>query len=312
MSNLRGAVVLVLLGLLSLSLQFATEESAQAAQGSCVATERGYRCIYGPFEVGEGENDISIRSAAIPEEGYITGARIAVVDEEGDLVDRHHIHLHHSTFLDPTSPSLLCPHLDGSVLYMSGKERTRMQFPVGYGVHWKNASPEEGRPPYWLLSGMLMGMHPGTEDEVYIRLNLSFEEMEANLTPVRTEFQAVTDCRNSSEYDVLKGSGTDGRYRRTLEFEWPVDARFVWGVGHMHDGGIKLSFRNQTRDESVLTSRALYADPDQPWDLTGTTTWSSQEGLAVSAGDLMRLSVVYNSKRTWRDVMGNLRITFAQ
>lgn len=314
--HMGALIALAALSIVGIELSLVSSP-ASAAEGSCVRTQRGYRCLYGPFSVAEGENSFSFQAAAIPREGFITGARVAVVDASGSNVSRHHIHLHHSDWLDPTTTSVLCPNWAGSVIYMSGKERTKMVFPEGHGFHWKNTAPDETSEaasetgdPYWAFSTMLMGMHPGMEDEVYLRLNLLFKGMRADLQPVQTEFQSVTHCTNASTFDIEKGAGADGRYRRTLDFEWPVDARFVWGTGHMHDGGIKLSFRNVTRDQRVLLSRALYADGR--WDLTGTTTWSSQRGLKASAGDLVRLKAVYDSTHQWDDVMGNLRITFTR
>lgn len=75
---------------------------------------------------------------------------------------------------------------------------------------------------------------------------------------------------------------------------------------------IVFTVANRTRGTRVFVSRAIYGDPLKPWNLTGTTTWSSSRGKRVEAGDKMRLIAVYDSTRTRRDVMGNLRVSFAR
>ena len=294
-----------------------TIESAEAAEGSCARTKRGYRCMYGPFTVTEGISSLDFQAATIPRAGFITRGRVTVVDDAGNPVSGHHVHLHHSAWLDPTTPSLLCKGWPGSLVYMSSKERSRMRFPDGYGFYWKNIAPDpsleaesETGAPYWRFVADLMGMHAGMEEEVFLRLSFSFKGEDAALEPVQTEFLSINHCRSPHTFDVVVGSGTDGRYRRSIDFEWPEDGRFVWGTGHLHDGGIKLSVQNVTRGERVYVSRALYTDRSDPWWLTGMTTWSSAEGSLVAGGDVMRLTATYDSTHDWDDVMGNLRITY--
>ncbi len=86
----------------------------------------------------------------------------------------------------------------------------------------------------------------------------------------------------------------------------PLDGRFVWGAGHMHDGAIKLVLRNVTDGKRVLVSRALYPRA-KSWFITGVTTYRGAPGIRADEGDVMRVTAVYDSTRNRRDVMGNLR-----
>jgi hypothetical protein len=82
----------------------------------------------------------------------------------------------------------------------------------------------------------------------------------------------------------------------------PTGGRFVFLGGHLHDGGLKIRLSADKRH--LFTSRALYRKRGDPWFLTGMTTDTWSPGLTVKRGTRLKLTSVYNSRRTWRDVMG--------
>jgi hypothetical protein len=86
----------------------------------------------------------------------------------------------------------------------------------------------------------------------------------------------------------------------------PYDGRFVFGWGHVHDGGIRMVLKNVTKERRIFTSRALY-ESDRRWNLTGTTTFTSARGVRANDGDVLRLTAVYDSRHEWLDAMANLR-----
>lgn len=62
--------------------------------------------------------------------------------------------------------------------------------------------------------------------------------------------------------------------------------------------------KNATTGEHLFTSRARYDMRDEPWYLTKMSLFSELPGIAVEAGDELRLTAVYDSSRNWQDVMG--------
>lgn len=274
-----------------------------SAESECVKTKRGYSCTYGPLTVGPGENDFKAPFAAPSVPGYITYARAGLFEADGDPVPGHAVHLHHSSWWDTTESGVFCDARYGLV-YITGKERTRMDYPDGHGYYWSGGGEE------FLWDAMLDNMHDMTMT-VYVRLKLHFAEVErGSLEGVINNWLPVTGCGDSDTFNVTKGEGSDGKTRRSATFEMPTPGRFVWGTGHMHDGGLKMIFRNVTKGQRIFTSQALYDDPRQNWYLTGTTTFSSERGVRADEGDELKVIAVYDSNRSWQDVMGNLRASF--
>ena len=293
---------LLALALLS-GLPASTSAADAAPTSSCVKTAEGYRCLYGPVDVEEGENIVNATVPAPPKKGWITYARATLVDGSGRRIENHAVHLHHASWREPLKRQVICSYPE--LIYISGKERTRMQYPAGYGYLW-DGDPETG----WRLNSMLHGMHPGATTKAFIRLNYHFTPFEdADLVPVRNNWLPATGCGNGDEWTVTKGSGSGGFHRqKTDPIPMPASGRFVWGTGHLHDGGIKLVFRNLTKGTVIFRSTAIYASGR--WDLTGTTRWSSATGVHVDKGDQVQVRAVYDSTNTWTDVMGNLRASF--
>ncbi len=298
--RVRCAAVAVSVVLLVMTLGI----PAQAVpESECVRTKRGFACTYGPLTLGPGENEFGGTVAAPRPSGYITYARARLVERDGDPVPGHAVHLHHSSWANPDESGTYCvPRY--ALVYITGKERTRMDYPDGYGYYW------EGRTDSFIWDAMLDNMHDMTMT-VYVRLNLHFERAEeGTLQGVTNNWLPATGCTDSNEFDVTKGEGEDGKTRRSATFEMRESGRFVWGTGHMHDGGLRMIFRNVTRGERIFASRALYDDPRQDWYLIGTTNFSSAHGIHADEGDILEVTAVYDSTHSWRNVMGNLRASY--
>ena len=274
----------------------------------CRVTEAGYTCFYGPYEVGPGGHEVLRIVPAPNAEGYITDARATLVDRDNDELSRHMVHLHHAVWANPVADDLTCDWMPDR-FFGSGKERTPMHLPDGYGYYWANeassAWPYSGKKG-WGLTAHLDGMHGMTHDGVFIRLRMGFtRSSDATLTPIRPFWIDVNgSCTTNPVFDVAKGSGTDGRFKKSATLDMPVSGEFIGMAGHLHDGGLRLRLANQTTHERVFTSRALYQDRDYPWFLTGMTSFYEAPGRAVDAGDDLRLTAVYDSTHNWDDVMG--------
>ena len=292
----------------SVALGASTPVDRVRVEEGCTPTAGGYRCLAGPIEVRKGApavTPVADLIDAVPESGFITAMRATLLDPQGNAVPRHAVHLHHAVWLNPTRRDMTC---DGfpDRFFATGKERTRIALPAGYGYRWSN---EALPPPYshlshkWLLNYHLDAMHK-SRYEVYIRLDLDFTpDAEAadtsDITPVWFD---VDNC-SDSEFNVPKNGGTRGKYKTTWDFEMPDTGRFVAMAGHLHDGGIKLKVRNRTQKETVFVSHPTYSKRDR-WDLRKMSSFSDASGPTVAAGDELRLIAVYDDSRSWRRVMG--------
>jgi hypothetical protein len=232
--------------------------------------------------------------------------RATLVDTQGNAVARHAVHLHHAVWLNPARRDMTCTRLPDR-FFASGKERTRISLPDGFGYHWSN---DELPAPYshlshkWLLNYHLDAMHKGRFD-VYIRLDLDFTPgTEApSMTDVTPVWMDVRNCTMTSEFNVPKEGGHNGKYKTTWDLVMPDAGRFVAMAGHLHDGGLKLKLRNVTQKQTVFVSRPTYSTHDR-WDLRTMSSFSDSGGPRVGAGDRLRLIAVYDDSRTWKRVMG--------
>lgn len=319
----RASLVLVFL----LTALPATTSSAQVPElppinGTCTETVKGYRCLYGPFSSADADDGALVFTGLVRPpgaSGYITSMRATLVDTYGDFVPRHAVHLHHAVWLNTRKPDMTCPEfpLVGDLLdytpdrfFATGKERTKIQMPSGYGYHWDNRAPDAypGVPPLWAMNTHLHWMHGTHPAQVYIRLNLGFtpDEEAEGMTDVRPVWFDVDNC-SDSEFDVPGPKDPGNNYKLTWDWTMPEGGRFVTLGGHLHDGGRRLALFNRTTDEMVYVSRATYGTKnpaDSSWDLRKMSAYSADPGIDVAAGDTLRLTAVYDHSKNWKDVMG--------
>jgi hypothetical protein len=276
----------------------------------CKEKTWGYRCLYGPYTASydpeEEHSDYDFISPP-PEAGYITSAYATLVDTNGDWVSRHEAHLHHVVFANPNKPNMMCPNLMADTFFASGKERTKIEFPEGYGYYWNNQAPPQypAAPPTWAIVHHVMTMHEGHETDVYVRLDLEFQKVpEGSLIDVEPVWLDVMGCSEDPVFDVLKGSGTNGVFKQTQSMTIPEGGQFVSLGGHLHDGGLKLRLDNVTTGEKVWASRPTYGAASGGWDLRKMSVFSGVPGPHVAAGDELMLTASYDSTHRWKKVMG--------
>lgn len=282
------------------------------SEAGCHETAAGYTCFYGPFSVGAEGKEILELVEAPDEAGYITSARATLVDRYNDPVSQHMVHLHHAVWVNPVERDLACSYLPDR-FFGSGKERTPMRLPDGYGYWWANEAsdhPLAGGRKGWGLNAHLDGMHDMTHRGIYIRLRLGFNPAaEGSLTAIRPFWSDVNgSCTVNPTFDVAKGAGKDNRYEIAHAFYMPVAGRFIGMAGHLHDGGLRLRLRNATDGHRIFRSKALYEDDARRWFLTGMTAFYDDRPrdprLAVDEGDRVKLTAVYDSSRRREDAMG--------
>lgn len=313
---LAGAVMaLLMLAGLALPERADAAPSFSYIDTECKKRGDAYRCFFGPFSYEDAEDHaleitgLTWGTGVIPEPGYITTMRATLVDEHGDKVPRHAVHLHHAVWLNPNKPDMTCPDLFGyeaDRFFATGKERTKIEMPNGYGYYW-DAEPLLGG-PRWAMNTHLHWMHG--EDyapDVRIRFDLGFvpESKAAGLTDVVPVWFDIDNC-SDSEWDV-PGPPGGKRYKATWDYEMPQGGRFIVLGGHLHDGGIKLALRNRTKDKNIYVSEAVYRTKRprmSNWDLREMTVYARASGKRVDEGDELRLTAVYDNKREWPEVMG--------
>ncbi len=323
----RATVVLICL----LTALPTTTSSAQTEvpnyNGKCHEIAKGYKCLYGPFSyedtpidprTGERTGTLVWTGLVRPPDaaGYITSMRATLEDREGEFVPRHAVHLHHAVWLNTSKADMTCEEFPiiGDYLgytpdrfFATGKERTKIGLPDGYGYHWDNEGPSAVPflGPTWAMNTHLHWMHGDEPKEVYIRFNLQFtpEEEADGMTDVRPVWFDIDNC-SDSEFDVpVPGVG----YSPTWDYTMPLGGRFITLGGHLHDGGRRLKLENLTRKKTVYVSRARYRGDDPAmsgWDLRSMSAYSRSAGIRVAAGDKMRLTAVYSDARKWHGVMG--------
>jgi hypothetical protein len=245
--------------------------------------------------------------------------RATLVDGSGRKIAHHMVHLHHAVWVNPTKQDMTCEgfeigngiSVDVDRFFATGKERTKVVFPEGYGYYWNNGTAYGQPNPFWFLAAHLDGMHGSSE--TFIRLNLDFipEAEAAGMIDVKPVWLDVRNCSQDPVYDVVRRPA-----RRTHKEVWPYAmpeaGRFISMGGHLHDGGKRLVLRNRTTRSHIFTSRGVYGMRSDPWYLTGMTSTSGLPGVPVAAGDELVLTSVYDSthrwkpgsRYSWRDVMG--------
>lgn len=322
-AGLRPRVFVALICLLG-AITYAPTSAAFAIPSLswCLRTEWGYRCMYGPVIVPPNQSVELLSGVAAPSEaGYVLSSTARLVDSFGDPIPHDEVHLHHVAWLNPMKHDMTCDGYgpNGEPIFPDydrfigrGKEHIRTVAPEGYGYFWSNQvpQPETQSAPYWVLEGELTGMAGNAN--TYVQYDVGFvpasKESRIDLEPV---FLDIRNCWTNPVYTVREGSGRNGQSERYFFYRMPKGGRFVAGGGHMHDGGIKLVVTNMTEGEVVYTSRAKYGHQEDPWHLTAMSSFRSTKGVRVSKGDLLRLTSVYDSTHTWKDVMAIMILMLA-
>lgn len=270
---------------------------------------------YGPLDIAPGQNVIETAKTLIPqptEDGWIVGFRPNLKLTNGKVPPVDVLHLHHgvwavynrfdSTF--PIFPERFIP---------AGEEKTALELPAPYGYRYSLADR-------WYLNYMI---HNLTAKPFQVSLTYDVDFVPAS-SPQASAMKDVhpiwLDVQNGKIYpvfDVLKGTGTDGKFTypdddptapRVNSYTVPSDGVLVKTFGHLHPGGLYDTFSVTRGDqtEKIFTSKAKYYEPAGAvsWDVSMTTTPDDWD-VAVKAGDTLTLSTTYDTRRaSWYESMG--------
>jgi len=224
-------------------------------------------------------------------DGYITAVYPNLVRSTGVVPRVDVIHLHHGVWVNlgsggrggkregrgrtgakPASKSAASDVGDRGafgreLFFASGEEKTTMILPKGYGYKYKASDK-------WLINYMLHNLLPST-DKVWITYNMDFIPATApgakDIKPARPVWMDVEKGQIYPVFDVLKGSGKNGRYTFPDDATnpygtgkklntWTVDKDSVLlaTAGHLHPGGIHTDRRptSSGRRRSITNPRA--------------------------------------------------------
>lgn len=301
---MRAIRILVAGSLLAGPLALSSTASAAPNLG-CSPIPGGYRCVSGPYSVHSGSNEFQGLAPAPPAAGYVTSTSASLLGGDGAPIPQHYVHLHHGVWINPTETDLTCAQYPDR-FFATGKERTGVSLPTGYGYWWSHQSPPQAPlfGPTWFVVAELDNQHSNDSIDAYLQLDVGFVEApQGTLTDVRPVWLDVRNCEQDPVFDVPRRPRRN-RFRERWSYTMPVGGELVAMGGHLHDGGKKIVLSREADGEEIFTSRARYDLARRPWFLTRMTSFSEAPGKPVAAGETLRLTAVYSAKRRWEDVMG--------
>jgi hypothetical protein len=287
--------------------------AALAATDRAYASERTFQFLSNPIVVaGHGTVEAPEPAAAPPVDGYVVGMNVDVVDSAGKLLPD--FVLHHIVFLKLGVQDATCPQgfeglpIVAQRFHGEGEEQTNLALPSGFG--YPNRATDR-----WLMVYMLMN-HDEQRRTAFIRYTVRYVTGEA-LTPVTPLWLDVHNCTTQPEFDVPGTGGRGSTFTRTADFLAPGSGSLVWGGGHLHGGGIRLEFRNFTCNTTPYTSLPTWGQSHHGHTLlhepgpVKMSSFTSAEGIPISAGDRIRLTAIYENSRPHTRVMGIMIVYFA-
>jgi hypothetical protein len=227
-----------------------------------------------------------------------------LVDQNGDPVPRHMVHLHHVLMMDNAHQDVLCPGREERFAG-AGAERTPLNlrdpyaYLVGANDRWDSL---------WHL--MNMDTMPQT---VSIKYTIGYQKnaTAANSRSVTPFFADVTGCGNS-EFDVPGNGGMGSVFTKSRSWTAPWDGIMVYAGGHLHGGGIDLTLK----DPSSGSQCVMTAHYDMPMSEMFAT--AADMGMidpptmidpcpahnAVFGGKTYSLTARYDNSQPYMGVMG--------
>lgn len=173
-----------------------------------------------------------------------------IVDQAGNPVPRHDVHLHHIVMSSNAAPE---PYCFGSERFAgAGAERNPIILPDPYAYLVDGDD-------VWGANWEIVNESTQAQNGIYIEYEIGLQRgaNAENSRAVRAFFLDVTGCR--AAYNVPGNGGPGSIHTATRTWTAPWDGYLVTAVGHMHGGGIDLSLRDDLTGR-VCTMTATYDD----------------------------------------------------
>ena len=281
------------------------------------------------------EETLVFRSAAIPMkpyqvvqdviavpsptvDGFVTAMSVDVVSSTGGVQTPHDVMLHHAVFVKALARDYTCTRFvdyenrtvsfAAERFFGAGEEHARMALPTGFG--YANRGTD-----IWGLVYMLMN-HRNRAATVHVRYTVRYVTGEAR-TPVTPVWLDVRNCRADPVFDVPGTGAARSEFSRSADFTVPDSGRLVMGGGHLHGGGIRLDLDDASCGRALFSSLPTWeGEHPQPTmhepGPSHMSGFSSDVGLPVAAGNVLRLRAVYDNSRPHTRVMGIMIVYFAR
>ena len=292
----RGALIGLAAAVLLVGV--ACEPLVNAPPGGGAITTRSFR--YGPFTIASGGQVLGSPSSGLPRPTGsfgLKGARFDVVDQNGVSYDQHEVHLHHIVMTTTARNDALCP---GRAERFTGAGMERTPFSLGGPYAYLVGANDQ-----WGAIYHLMNQNPPNSPAltVYIKYTLDYQTgaNATNSRPVQPQFQDVTGCGGST-YNVPGNGGPGSFHYKSRAWTAPRDGMVVWTGGHLHDGGISTTLKDDTTGTRLCKSEAVYHHPDE-FRHAEKIGWCSLHEKVI-AGHSYKLTAKYDNSEPWLDVMG--------
>lgn len=239
-----AALVAVTVATLGAGSATATVHSNELLPGGVQRTEYWV----GPLNVTPGQNRIEnrviVKGTERPSvDGWITRIEPNLVDEDGTVPDSSKVMFHHGVWINQSGYG---PGYSQN-FYGTGEEKTTLDLPDGYGLRYR---ANQG----WILNHMIHNLI-FTPRTMYITYTVDFipdtAPEAAGMTEVKPIWMDVEDGSIYPVFDVLRGSGQDGKFTYPEDADnpyrnaWqknikrvPADGVLVSTTGHVHTGGL--------------------------------------------------------------------------
>jgi plastocyanin len=308
-----------------------TDTSLVAAQDGPAPGAQRLHFKFGPIDVQPGQNNIAYSGRSVPKpevDGYITRIKPDLQRADGSVPRVDVIHLHHGVWLNASARDATSRLPER--FFAAGEEKTIMQLPDGYGYPYHPSDR-------WTINYMVHNLTT-KPDQVWITYDLDFVPASSPAGQKMTAARPIwMDVQNGSVYpvfDVIKGSGENGRYTYPddakdaypvgqVRNQWTVDRDGVLlaTAGHLHPGGLHTDLYVQRAGATapsghekaghpdtahLFRSQAHYYEPAGAvsWDVAMTGTQPDWK-VAIKKGDVLSTTATYDSKRaSWYESMG--------
>jgi hypothetical protein len=292
--SLPSVAVLLALGTMSLApLRSSAEPATQTA-------DVRYGPILVPPTLGQQPGEFNAVVPAMPmpcTNCFLTGTQVDLVFEDGRSANLDQgLMLHHIVAFNSGRDDATCGRDTpigslGERFFAAGNERTGGAFPQGFGYHYGADR----------VAGAIEIMnHSDQPQVVYVRTQVNWvPDSTAGMKPVRPVWLDENNCRDSA-YPVVAGpSNKIWRWTSTLT------GRVVLAGGHVHNGGIKIDFANETTGRHLCTSYAGYGTKAAYQGSVESMTTCIWDRLGtVRAGEVLSIDTFYDPPEAQSDVMG--------
>jgi hypothetical protein len=230
---------------------------------------------------------------------FVTDAAGRELSLEQDAIHLHHVVMMSSKAADSTCPTSGYPSIGGQRFAASGNEKSPITFLPGWAYHVRAADQ-------WRAVWHLMNMGPTRLDGVKLAYEITYFQGTPTQTTrdLKPYYLDVAGC-TSVDFDLPGGGAAGSVVTKSATFTMPDTGRAVYTLGHLHDGGIDVSF-NDPSGNAHCTATATYghdhAMPGMGAHITRMTLCPTP--FDIHAGQAWQVHARYPGDVAYKDVMG--------